>query len=161
MKKLMCLLGFLSFLSFLPVLHGQRSVDALFNKYSGREGFVTLTFSGDIVKLVSHIDNGLSESAMPSEITEIRMLIQEDKDIKASDFYDAVVRDINFREYDEFMRVKKSDQEMRMLVKTNGNTFREFLLIAGGEDNLLIQIKGTMTMKEARKFSDEMKKNMD
>jgi len=161
MKKLMCLLGFLSFLGFLPDLYGQRSVDALFNKYSGREGFVTLTFSGDIVKLVSHIDNSFSESAIPSEITEIRMLIQEDKDIKASDFYDAVLRDKNFREYDEFMRVKKSDQEMRMLVKTNGNTFREFLLIKGGEDNLLIQIKGSMTMKEARKYSDEMKKNMD
>ncbi|MFO7621612.1 MAG: DUF4252 domain-containing protein [Bacteroidales bacterium] len=158
MKKLMFLV---CFLVFLPALNGQRSIDALFNKYSGKEGFVTLTFSGDILKLVSNFDNGLTESAMPAEITEIRMLIQEDKDMKAANFFDAVVREINQREYEEFMKVSKSDQELRMLARIEGNRFREFLLIAGGKDNLLIQIKGNMTRKEARKFSDEMQKNMD
>lgn len=148
-------------LIFLTALNGQRSVDALFNRYSGKEGFVTLTFSGDILKLVSNFDNGLTDSAMPAEITEIRMLIQENKEMKIANFYDAVVREINQREYEEFMKVSKSDQELRMLVKTEGNRFREFLLIAGGKDNLLIQIKGNMTRKEARRFSDEMQKNMD
>ena len=44
--------------------------------------------------------------------------------------------------YEEFMRVKESDQDLRMLVRTEGKRFKEFLLIAGGEDNAVIQIKG-------------------
>ena len=57
------------------------------------------------------------------------------------------------------MRVKETDQDVRMLVRTEGNRFREFLLIAGGEDNAVIQIKGNMTFREARKFSEDAKKN--
>jgi hypothetical protein len=37
--------------------------------------------------------------------------------------------------------------------------FKEFLLIGGGEDNVLIQIRGNMSMDEAKKFSGDVKKN--
>jgi len=57
------------------------------------------------------------------------------------------------------MRIKESDQDLRMLVRAQGKTFKEFLLVGGGEDNLLIQIKGEMTFKEAEKFSADAKKN--
>jgi len=32
-------------------------------------------------------------------------------------------------------------------------------VIAGGEDNLLIQVKGNMTFKEAERFSEQVKKD--
>jgi hypothetical protein len=79
--------------------------------------------------------------------------------MKVDNFYDLVIDDIDLKNYDEFMRVKKSNQDMRMLVRTDGNKFREFLLIAGGEDNAVIQIKGNMTYAEAKKFSREAEKN--
>jgi hypothetical protein len=78
---------------------------------------------------------------------------------KIDNFYDQVIKDLNLNDYEEFMSVKKSDQDLRMLVRTDGNIFREFLLIAGGEDNALIQIKGNMTLREAKRFSEDAKKN--
>jgi hypothetical protein len=42
-----------------------------------------------------------------------------------------------------------------MLVRTDGDKFKEFLLIAGGKDNAIIQIKGNMTYNEAKKLSSE------
>jgi hypothetical protein len=57
------------------------------------------------------------------------------------------------------MRVKNSGENLRMLVRSEGNRFKEFLLIAGGEDNALIQIKGNMTYEEAKKFSRDAEKN--
>ena len=78
---------------------------------------------------------------------------------KVDNFYDLVIKDLNLNDYEEFMRIKESDQDMRMLVRADGNVFREFLLIAGGEDNALIQIKGNMTFREAKRFSDDAKKN--
>lgn len=57
------------------------------------------------------------------------------------------------------MQVKESDQDVRMLVRTEDNKFTEFLLIVGGKDNALIQIKGAMTFEEAKKFADDAKKD--
>jgi hypothetical protein len=39
-----------------------------------------------------------------------------------------------------------------------GKVFREFLLIAGGEDNVIVQIKGNMTFNDAKKFSEHSMK---
>ena len=79
--------------------------------------------------------------------------------MKVDNFYNLVINDINLKNYDEFMRVKKSDQDLRMLVRSEGNKFKEFLLIAGGEDNALIQIKGNMTYAEAKKFAKDAEKD--
>jgi translation initiation factor IF-1 len=140
------------------VLYAQKSIDALFDKYAGKEGFVTFTISGNLLKLACNNDEE-NDSPFPAKITEMRILVQEDDSIKVENFYDHVIKDINLNDYEEFMRVKKSDQDLRMLVRSEGHMFREFLLIAGGEDNALIQIKGSMTFKEAKKFSDDAKKN--
>jgi hypothetical protein len=140
------------------VLSGQKSIDALFEKYAGKDGFVTFTISGNLLKLVCDNDEE-NDNPIPAKITEIRILAQEDDNMKVENFYDRVIKDLNLNDYEEFMRVKESDQDLRMLVRSEGNRFREFLLIAGGEDNALIQIKGSMTFKEAEKFSENTKKN--
>ena len=140
------------------VLYAQKSIDALFDKYAGKDGFVTFTISGSLLKLVCNNDEE-NDNPVPAQITEIRILAQEDDSMKVYNFYDRVMKDINLDDYEEFMRVKKSDQDLRMLVRSEGHMFREFLLIAGGEDNALIQIKGSMTFKEAKRFSDDAKKN--
>jgi hypothetical protein len=81
-----------------------------------------------------------------------------DDKLKVDNFYDIVMKDIDLKDYEEFMRVKDSDSDLRMLVRIEGKKFKEFLLIAGGEDNALIQIKGDMTLNEAKKFSEDAKK---
>jgi len=146
-------LFFITLLFLLNPLFGQKSIDALFNKYSGKAGFTTFTISGDLLKLASCFNSDHNnDNSMPANITQIRIIAQEDKNNKAVDFYDLVINGINLDKYEEFIRVRDSDQDLRMLVRSEGNAFREFLLIAGGEDNALIQIKGKMTYNEARKF---------
>lgn len=141
------------------LVFGQKSIDALFERYAGREGFTTVTINGNLLKLFACHDAEDEDNALPASITEIRILAQEDKNLKVDNFYDKVIKDINLDSYEEFMRIKESDQDVRMLVRTQGNKFKEFLLIAGGEDNALIQIKGNMTFRDARKFSSDAKKN--
>jgi len=135
----------------------QKSIDALFTKYSGREGYTTFTVSGNLLKFSICSDE--NDNHMPSNITQIRILAQEDKEVKDPEFYELILKGIDFDDYEEFMRVKESDQDFRMLVRAEGRKFREFLLIAGGEDNALIQIKGEMSYDEAKRFSKDLKKN--
>ena len=157
MKKLLLLVVFTI---TAAIVSGQKSIDALFARYAGRDGFVTLSISGNLLKLAHCMDDdNETQDSFPANITEIRILAQEDDNMKVDNFYDLIIKDLNLNDYEEFMRVKESHQDLRMLVRSEGNKFREFLLIAGGEDNALIQIKGSMTFKEAKKFSDNAKKN--
>ncbi len=140
-------------------VYGQKSIDALFEKYSGKDGFVTITLNGNLLKIMHCLDDDEVDSSLPSNITDIRILVQEDDNMVVDNFYDMVMKDINTDNYEEFMRIKESDQDLRMLVRAEGKRFKEFLLVGGGEDNLLIQIKGDMTFAEAKRFSEDAKKN--
>ena len=141
------------------LVYGQKSIDDLFDRYAGRDGFTTVTINGNLLKLAHCLGDNDEKDAFPLNITEIRILAQEDSSIKVENFYNSVIKDIDLKNYDEFMRVKKSDQDLRMLVRSEGNKFKEFLLIAGGESNALIQVKGNMTYEEAKKFSKDAEKN--
>jgi len=140
---------------------GQKSIDSLFEKYAGKDGFSTVTFNGSLLKFAKLFDSDDDDSAnsIPNRLTEIRILSQEDKSMKVENFYDMVIRDIDLKSYEEFMRVKESDQDLRMLVRIEGKTFREFLLISGGNDNAIIQIKGELTFEDAKKISLDAQKN--
>jgi len=141
------------------VAYGQKSIDDLFDRYAGKDGFTTVTVNGGLLKLARLLGDKDDENSFPLHITEIRVLAQEDKTMNAGNFYNQVIDDIDLRKYDEFMRVKNSNENLRMLVRSEGDRFKEFLLIAGGEDNAVIQIKGNMTYEEAKKFSDDAKKD--
>ncbi len=139
-------------------IFAQRSIDALFDRYGGKEGFVTVTLTGDLLKLSCLLDDDNEDERLDGKITEIRILAQDDDDMNVGNFYD-LVKDFNTREYEEFMRVKKSDQDLKMLVRTDGKRFREFLLIAGGKDNFIVQVKGDLSLKDAEKFSSDARKD--
>ena len=151
MKKL---LWTLVFLAIIPALYAQRSIDDLFRKYAGKDGFVTVTVNGNLLRMFKSDEM----EHWPGKVTEVRILVQEDESLKVENFYDLVMKELDVKDYEEYMRIKNSDEDLRMLVKTDGNTIREFLLVGGGEDNLLIQVKGKMTFQEAEDFSSEMRK---
>lgn len=157
MKKL---LGIIALALLTVSVSGQKSIDDLFDKYAGKDGFTTVTINGNLLKLAAAFDNEDSDSDLPKNINLIRILAQDDEyQGKVENFYDAVIKDIDLTKYEEFMQVKEKDQNVRMLVRMDGNKFSEFLMIVGGKDNAIIQIKGSMTLDEARKFADDAKKD--
>jgi hypothetical protein len=154
------ILGILVLSALMGVASGQRSIDRLFERYSKNDGFVSLTISGNLLKLLKSDDNEWNDNHWPDKITEIRILVQEDKDRGvAENFFDLAGRDLDSRDYEEFMTVKKTDQDLKMLVRMDGDIIKEFLLIGGGDDNFIIQAKGRITVKEAEDFSREARKD--
>lgn len=145
--------------SVITGAYGQKSIDALFKKYADTDGFVTVSVNGNLLKLAEALDHDKDHDRLPGEINEIRILAQENDSMKIDNFYNFVIKDLNLSDYEEFMSVKKKDEDLRMLVKTEGKRFKEFLLIAGGEDNVLIQIKGNLSLDDAEKLSSDLKKD--
>jgi hypothetical protein len=148
MKRILLLFVFMA---ALQLTYGQKSIDNLFQKYSDKDGFTSVILSGNLLKMVSDHDNDF-----PSGIIEMRILTQEDKSIDAGNFYDMVMNDINRKDYEEFMSVKESGQDLKILVRAQGDRIQEFLLVGGGEDNVLIQVKGDMNLSDVNRFSEKI-----
>ena len=146
-------------LTSLSVVYGQKSIDALFDRYAGKDGFVTVKISGDLLKLAKILDDDDEGNDMAGKITELRVLAQEDDAMKVDNFYDLAIKDLDTREYEEFMSIRESDQDIKMFVRTEGKRISEFLLIVGGEDNVIVQVKGDMSLEDAEKFSADAKKD--
>jgi hypothetical protein len=152
------ILGILVVSALMGAAYGQRSIDRLFERYANNDGFVSLTISGNLLNLLKSDENDRDDNHWPDKITEIRILVQDEENKGNENFFDLARRDLDSREYEEFMTVKKTDQDLKMLVRMDGDIIKEFLLIGGGEDNFIIQAKGSITVKEAEDFSREAKK---
>jgi len=150
--------GVLVVSALMGVASGQRSIDRLFERYSNNDGFVSFTISGNLLNLLKSDEDEWDDNHWPDKITEIRILVQDDENRVVENFFDLARRDLDSRDYEEFMTVKKTDQDLKMLVRMDGDIIREFLLIGGGDDNFIIQAKGRITVKEAEDFSREARK---
>jgi hypothetical protein len=138
--------------------YAQGTIESLFDKYAAKAEFTSVTISGDLLKLARVlIDRECASTYLPGDITTIRILVQTRNNRAADNFYDLVKNGPDRRKYREFMSVKESGRTLVMLTRSNGRVFREFLIISGGEDNFLVQIKGNMTFKEAKKLSRRLK----
>jgi len=143
-------------LVFTIALNAQSSIDKLFERYQGADGFVTVTVSGNFLKLIGEFDNDDEFLKNADKFTSIRILAQEDDNMVVGNFYDIVMDELDKGGYEEMVRVNSSDSDVKIMVKAEGNIFTEFLLVTGGSDNAIIQIKGRLTEKIIREISESI-----
>lgn len=139
-------------------LFAQSRIDQLFEKYQGREGFVSLTISGNMLRLFAALDDNDSDPVMrhAAKFTSVRLLAKEDDLVESENFYDSVIKELMKGGYEEMMSVNSTDVDVKMLLLTDGDIFREFILIAGGEENAIIQIRGNLTYDDIREISSSV-----
>lgn len=153
------IIGLFLFSVFAVTLSGQRSVDELFEKYSDDSGFINIEISGNLLSLLKSDDDCCTKNVWPNEVTSVRILIPDESENRRTDFIAAISRDRDLKNYEEYMSVLEKDQDIRMLVRMDGKVIREFLIVGGGEDNFILQLKGRITIEEAEEFSREAKNN--
>lgn len=139
----------------LTGLMAQNQIDRLFQKYQGKEGFVSFMVSGNMLRLVAALDEEGSDSFMKhaSKFTSIRILAKENNFVESENFYDSVIDELMRGGYEEMMTVKSTGADLKMLLLTDGDIFREFILIVGGEENAIIQIKGNLSYDDIHEIS--------
>ena len=139
---------------FTLTISAQSTIDKLFNKYQGKDGFTTVTVNGNLLKLFADLDDDEEQDEdimkYADKFTSIRILAQEDDDVEVGNFYDYVIDEVNRGGYEEMVTINSEGSDVKIMVRAEGKVFKEFLLIAGGSDNAIIQIKGSLTMKEVK-----------
>jgi hypothetical protein len=141
-----------------------RSIDRLFDKYSGQDGYTTVYISKYMFNMFSNLegveDDDLAEmQSVFGKLDGIKILAVEDENVTGPgvNFYDEIMKDLNRNEYEELMVVKDSESDVVFLAKEDDGIIVELLLIVGGEsDNALIAITGEIDLSTIGKISHSM-----
>lgn len=164
MKKLLLIV---CFIGLSAVIMAQNlSIDRVFDKYAGKEGFTTVYISKYMFSMFANLDNVEDEDVKEvqdvfGKLTGIKILAVEDEDEdvvgEGVNFYDEIMKDLPRNEYQELMVVKDSESDVVFLAREEKGVIVELLLIVGGEgDNALIAITGEIDLTTISKLSEAM-----
>ena len=141
---------------FIPVLllpllltAQNTSIDKLFKKYYGKEGFTTVLVTQDMFEVIANMEEEKGElEGTLGKIKRVRVIAQEDEaDVEAVNFMEEL-RGVEFDDYKELVVVREADQEVMVLAKEEDGRLSELLVLVGGKDNVLVSVEGNFTMKD-------------
>ena len=162
MKRALFLICFIGIST--AILAQNRTVDRVFDKYAGQEGFTSVYISKYMFSMFAQMDdvenNDLAEmQEVFGKLDGIRILAVDDEEVigKGVNFYDEIMKDLDRDDYEEIMVVKDSESNVVFLAKEEKGKIVELLLIVGGEsDNALISITGEIDLSTIGKRSNSM-----
>lgn len=116
-----------------------------FSKYRYKDGVTSVTIPGWVISLVSRWgDLEKEERELLRGIDKVRVLTIEDHDLNERsnfhrEFYQSVSRNPGM---DEYLAVRTDEEQVTIFVKEDEKTIDELLILIGGDENTIVQIKG-------------------
>jgi hypothetical protein len=151
--------------AFPTLMMAQNSaVEKLFNKYKGKEGVTTVQISPELFQMVKAMDiEEIKEHDIPMDkISSVKILtIEDDEGFEGVNFYDEIKGDLNVNDFKEVMTVDDGGETVRMWMKVNDKVLSEFLLIVGGDENVLIYITGDFNMNDLQGLAESFDHDLD
>lgn len=142
--------------AFALALCGQRnSLDGFFDSYSDRDGYTSVTISGDLFGLLRNSDRDTFGEGGGQKITSVRIVSREKEDgLDGPGFMSEIKGVIRRGGYEELMTAKDHDTDLRVMVKGRGDAISEILVVTSGEKEAVIQICGHLTREDIERFSE-------
>jgi len=134
---------------------GQRNgIDAFFERYAGQEGFTTVNISGNLFNLLKDNSEDPEIKEISLDVSSVRILsVNEENENGNLNFAKELKNSVDRGGYEELMVIKDSKNDVRIMVKTSGKIIKELLVLSGGKDNALIQVKGRFEKNDLKKLS--------
>jgi hypothetical protein len=140
------------------------AVDKLFSKYKGKDGITTVQISPELFQIVKAMEiEDIDEHDIPfDKIASVKILTVEDEDkFEGVNFYDEIKKELNVDDFVEVMTVDDGGETVRMWMKADNAVVSEFLLIVGGDDNVLIYITGNFNMNDLEGLAESFDHDLD
>jgi Domain of unknown function (DUF4252) len=160
MKRILIFIALFSIPVILKAQNGP--VDALFDKYSGRDGFTTVYITKYMFDMFRSHDVEKKDTEdvnrILGKLNSIKILAVEDSTVlgKGVNFYNEIMKELPRDKYNELMVVKDKQSNVVFLAREDKGVIVELLLIAGGaeaSDNVLISIQGQINLDDISKLS--------
>ena len=136
----------------------QDPLQGVFEKYTGKDGYIAITLTGDMLKMAAQMQEYRRDTTLASELDEVKILVQEKSpDQTGVNFYKELYGLISKSGYKELMTVMEEDQNVAMLARESDGIITEFILLVGGDDdNVVIQAKGSILLRELAELTGNM-----
>jgi hypothetical protein len=135
------------------------AIDAMFDKYSEKEGFTVVSISGKMLGMFANNEETNNEAGnVINRLKSIKILSVEDSTLnKSLNFYTELNKRLDLSVYEELMLVKEGPDITRFLIRQTGSIISELLVVTGGPGgNSLISIKGDLDMKNISNLSKDL-----
>ena len=140
------------------------AVDNLFNKYKGKDGVTTVQISPELFQIMNAMDiSEIDDHDIPfDKVASVKILTIEDEETNQGvNFYDEIKDELKTDDFAEVMTVDDGGETVRMWMKADKAVVSEFLLIVGGDDNVLIYITGNFNMNDLEGLAQSFDQDMD
>jgi hypothetical protein len=140
------------------------AVDKLFAKYQGKKGVTTVNVSPELFQMVNAMGiEELEDQDFPlDKVASVKILTIEDNEgWEGVNFYKEIEKDLDVSDFAEVLTVNDGGEMVRIWMKADREVVSEFLLIVGGDDNVLIYITGDFNMKELEELAESMDDDLD
>ena len=142
------------------------AVDKLFNKYKGQDGVTTVQISPELFQIMNAMDIDeldIGDSEIPfDKVASVKILTLEDGEkFQGVNFYDEIKGELKTDDFAEVMTVDDGGETVRMWMKAEKAVVSEFLLIVGGDDNVLIYITGNFNMNDLEELAESFDEDLD
>lgn len=155
MKKLAIIL-----LAILPMLGmaQESQLNALFNKYSGQDGYTSVYITSYMFDLFSKIaDEEDSDFENVTKGLDAIKIITVSNSNLAEDFYKEIDKALPPSIYKDFMIVNDGGQEITFKVREEGSKITEFVLIVKDKhEPVLLFLQGDIDLAKMAKMSKSM-----
>ena len=132
------------------------SIEKVFNIYAGKEGITTVDLSGNLLDLMFN-DGEKNENC---SISSVKILTVDDSILNGKiNFYKEIIPNLDKSDYEQLMTVKSKGQDFVVYCKQEKNAITEFVLVSGGDDNVLIYVEGNLSLSEAKRISTDLAQN--
>lgn len=120
--------------------------ERLFQKYRGEQGVVSLWIPGIVMRLAANIaDLEPAEAAFLRSIRSIRLLTIDDPDLYPGvNFINEAHITSGRNGYEVMMQVNSDGEDVMILGRERNGRLKDMLVIVGGDDNVMVHIKGRL-----------------
>jgi N-glycosylase/DNA lyase len=147
--------------SFLAVLFTSLSsfaqedaITKYFNKYMDDEKFSVVYISPKMFSMVSKIEIEDMEPELQEVIKSMKGLRILHTEQNALQYYNDALKTINTSEYELLLTARGEGENVRFMVKDNGDIVEELLMIVGGNENFaLLSFIGNIDLKKIGKLA--------
>ena len=135
MKQKRTLVTLLALLLICPVMHSQKSVDQIFKDFSKEKGVVRVGLGKITFAFASLFTDVLG-------VNEIEVLNFEECNQSVKERLNSAITSLKDKDYETMLSVNEETARTKILVKTDGESIRELIIMTSGNDPALIRIKG-------------------
>lgn len=118
----------------------QKTIESLFSNYSKKDNYTTININGLLIRPFVQKDDVMKK------VSNIRIIASTEESSKS--LYNDAMRHLDKNKYEELVRVNDDKGDVHVLVNQEGDIFKEILIIVGGDEDVVVQIKGKIPIDE-------------